>query len=51
MIGSILRNVDGIILRLDVGTELGSLDGSLVFSNDENHKGSFLGDSMVLTDG
>ena len=27
LIGSILRDVDGITLGLDVGTDLGSLDG------------------------
>ena len=39
MIVNILGNVYVITLRLDVGTDLGSLDGSFDGSNDVNIKG------------
>ena len=42
MIGTILVYVDGITLGLDVGTELGSLDGSFGGSNDRNLEGLLL---------
>ena len=34
---TILRDVDGITLSIDVGTELGSLDRSFDGSNESNH--------------
>ena len=46
MIGTILVDVDVIILGLDVGTELGSLDGSFDGYNDSKLKGLLLGDSL-----
>ena len=36
MIGILLGNLDGIILGLDVGTDLVSLDGFFEVSNDRN---------------
>ena len=36
VLGTILVNIDGITLGLDIGTELGSLDGSFYGSNDGN---------------
>ena len=39
VLGTIPRNVDGISLGHDVGTELGFLDGSFDGSNDENIEG------------
>ena len=43
VLGTILVNVDGIILGIDVGTYLGSLDGYFDGSNDENLEGLLLG--------
>ena len=39
---TILRDVDGITLSIDVGTELGSLDRSFDGSNESNHEGLLL---------
>ena len=50
MIGTILGNVDVITLRLHVGTEMGSLDGSIGGSNYVNIEVLFLGYSMVYID-
>ena len=36
VLGNILVNVDGITLRLDIGTELGSLDVYFDGYNDDN---------------
>ena len=36
MLGNLLVNVYGITVRIDIGTELGSLDGSFHVSNDVN---------------
>ena len=44
-------NVDGITFLIDVGTEVGSVDGSLDYSNGGKLEGLFLGDSLVYTDG
>ena len=51
VIGSILENVDGITLRLDVGTELGSLYGSFYGYNYDKLEGLLILDSLVSTDG
>ena len=51
MIGTILVNVDGIVLGIDVGTDLGYLDGSLDGYNNENIEGLSLGGSLEYTDG
>ena len=51
MIGTILVNVDGIILGIDVGTDLGYLDGSLDGYNNDNIEGLSLGGSLEYTDG
>ena len=48
---TILGNVYGITLGIDVETDLGSLDGSFDRSNDSNIEGLLLGDSMGCTDG
>ena len=50
MPGTILGNVDVITLRIDVGTELGSLDVSFDGSNDRNIEGILIGDSLGYTD-
>ena len=42
MIGTILGNLDGITLGLDIGTYLGFLDGSFGGSNDGNLEVFFL---------
>ena len=42
MLGTIIRNVDGSVIGLDVGTYLGSLDVSFDGSNDGNIEGLFL---------
>ena len=44
MIGTILVNVDGITLGIDVGTELGSLYGYFDVFNDGKLEELFLGD-------
>ena len=51
MLGTIIGNVDGTTLGIDVETELGSLDGSFYGSNDYKHESLFFGDSLVYTDG
>ena len=51
MLGTIIGNVDGTTLGIDVETELGSLDESFHGSNYVNLEGLFLGDSLVSTDG
>ena len=51
MIGTIIGNLDGITLELDVGTELGSLDKSYYCSNNGKLEGLFIGDSLGSTDG
>ena len=43
VIGTILENVDGITICIDVGTYLVSLDGSFDGSNDGNLEGLLLG--------
>ena len=48
---TILGNVDDITIEIDVGTDLGSLDGSLGGSNDVNLEGLLLVDSLVYTGG
>ena len=50
MLGTILGNVDGITLSLDVGTELVSLDESFDGSNCGNIEGFLHGESLVSTD-
>ena len=42
VLGTILVYVDGITLEIDVGTELGSLDGSFDGYNDDNIEGLLL---------
>ena len=42
VIGTLLVGVDIITLKLDVGTDLGYLDGYFDSSNDENLEGLFL---------
>ena len=49
--GTILLNVYGIILGLDVGTQLDSLDGYFDGSNDGKLECLFLGGSLGYTDG
>ena len=51
MIGTILVNVDGIILGVDVGTYMGSLDGFFDGSNDGNIEGLLLVGSLGYTYG
>ena len=51
MIVIIIVNVDGITVKIDVLTELVSLDGSLDDYNDGLLEGLLLGDSLVSTDG
>ena len=51
VLGTILVNIDGITFGFDVGTELGSVDGSFDGFNDDKLEGLFLGDSLVSTDG
>ena len=51
MLGTILRNIDGITLELYVGTELRSLLGFLDDSNYDKLEGLLLGDSLEYTDG
>ena len=50
MLETILRNLNGIILGLDVGTYLGSLYVFLHRYNDSNLEGLLLGYSLVYTD-
>ena len=47
---TILRNIYGIILGLDVGRELRSLDESFDGSNDGKLEGILIGGSLVSTD-
>ena len=49
--GAILGNLDIITLGVDIGTELGFLDGSFYCSNESKLEGSCLGDSQGYTDG
>ena len=51
VIGTIIVNVDGITLGLDVGIELVSLDVSFDGCNDGNIEGLFPEESLVFTDG
>ena len=51
VIDTILGNVDGITLRLDVGPELGSLYGYFDGSIDGNFEGFLHGDSLMYNDG
>ena len=51
LLGTILGNVDGIILIMDVRPELSSLDISFDGSNDVKLEGLLHGDSLVSTDG
>ena len=51
VLGTLLENVDGITLRLDVGTELGYLDGPFDGSNDGKLEGLLIGESLGSTDG
>ena len=51
MIGTIFVNVDGITLRLDVVTDLGSLDGSFDGFNYGKPEGLLLGDSLGYNNG
>ena len=51
MIGTILVNVDGITLGIDVGTEMRYLDGYFDGSNYGNIEVILIGDSMGYTDG
>ena len=51
LIGTILGNVYGITLGIDVGTYLVSLDGSIYFSNDINLYCLPIGDLLGCTDG
>ena len=51
LVGTILVNVNGITLGLDVVTELGSLDGSFDSSNDVNLEVLLLVYSLGSTDG
>ena len=51
VLGTVLVNIDGITLVLDIGTELGFLDGSFDGSNDGKLEVLFLGDSMGSTNG
>ena len=50
-IGTILGNVDGITLGLDVETYMGSLDGYFDHSNHGKLEGLSLGDSLGYNDG
>ena len=50
-IGPILGNVDEITIGIDVGTELGYLDGSFGGSNYGKIEGLFLGFSLGYSDG
>ena len=43
MFGNILGNVDGITLRIGIGTELCTLDGPIDGYNDSNLEGLLLG--------
>ena len=45
-----LKNLDGITLWIDVGIELGSLDGYFDGSNDGKLEGLLIGDSLGYTD-
>ena len=51
VIGTILVNLYGITLGIDVGTELGFLDEYFDCYNDVRLEGLFLGDSLVYNDG
>ena len=51
VIFTILRNVDGITLGLDVETQLGYLDVPFDGSNNDNLKELFLGDSLEYNGG
>ena len=47
-LGTILGNVDVITLGIDVGTDLGSLDGPIDCCNYVNIEVLFLGESLVF---
>ena len=51
MLGTKLVNVDTIAFRLDVGTEMGSLDGYFDGSNDVNLEILLFENSLEYTDG
>ena len=51
VLGTILGNLDGITLRIDVGTELSSLDLSFDGYNDNTLEGLLLGVLLGSTDG
>ena len=51
MLVTIHGNVDGITLRLDIGTELEFLDESFDGYNEGKLEGLFLGDSLGSTNG
>ena len=51
MICTILGDVYGITVRLDVGTYLVSFDGSFDGSTDDKLEGLLIGGSFVYTDG
>ena len=51
VLGTMLWNVYGITLGLDIETELGSLDGSFDGFHDEILEVLFLGESLGNTDG
>ena len=51
MLSTILGNVDGITLGLDIGTELGFVHGSFDGSNDVKLECLLLVDSLGSTDG
>ena len=51
MLVTILGNVDGITLRLDIGTNMGFLDGSFDGSKERKLEGFLIGDSMRSNDG
>ena len=51
LLGAILEHINGITLGLDVGTNMGYLDGSNDCTNYGTLEGLLLGDSPVYTDG
>ena len=51
VVGTILLNLDGITLGIDVVTDMGSLDVSFDGYNYGNLEGLYLGDSLVCTYG
>ena len=51
VLDTILENEDGITFRIDVGSDLSSLDESFDSSDDSNLESLFLGGSLGYTDG